>query len=81
MTKEELKALQEEKTGSGTNYKCTGDMAVPTDFYCRIKQESAKIVTMIDSKLRDLDSRWWEKNNHRAKPNLTLKDGKYIFKG
>lgn len=63
------------------NYKCTGDLSNPPEFFCQIKQECAKIVTKIDYALRNIDPYWWRKNNHWAKSNLKFENGKYIFKG
>jgi uncharacterized protein len=47
------------------NYKCTGNPETPPEFYCRIRRESAKIVTWIDNQLRHIDAFWFTRGNTR----------------
>ena len=49
------------------NHKCTGSMLTPPPLYCTIKRETAQVVTWIDQRLRDQDSRWWSGRKQKQK--------------
>ena len=62
-----------EKGCMHTNWFTTGTLDGPPKLYCRIRQEAALVVTMIDSKLRCKDPDWW------ARPD-TVKGGSGVHK-
>jgi radical SAM protein with 4Fe4S-binding SPASM domain len=54
------------------NWMCKGNLTEPPDFYCRIRQESAKQVTYADIRLKHIDPLWFTKGNPRVEAKLYL---------
>ena len=46
-----------------TNYLCTKTLHKQPRLYCLIRQESARVVTWIDSQLRTKNPNWWTQGN------------------
>ena len=55
-----------EKGCMHTNFICTGNINTPPELYCRIRRTSARVVTILDSKLRCKDPDWWTRGNYLA---------------
>lgn len=46
-----------------TNQLCTGTLDHPPKLYCRIRQETVKVIDWINEQLKPLDTQWWSKGN------------------
>jgi uncharacterized protein len=57
-----------------TNNMCTGTLNQPPKLWCRIRQETVKVVDWIDAQLRPIDPQWW------ARGNTTRGSGEFLRK-
>jgi len=55
------------------NYKNTGDLAKPCNFYCDLHEALTDIIMGIDKELRPIDPEWWVKGNFRPEVVSYLK--------
>jgi radical SAM protein with 4Fe4S-binding SPASM domain len=61
-----------------SNWVCSGNLREPPDLYCRLRQESAKMVAYIDNKLRHIDPYWWVWDNPRYEAKKYKEEHKLI---